>query len=128
MVTMFIDALQPSFYEKMLENVSSNFSDLDKVGTTMAKKIISSAKKRKRGEANTIVSSLAKHNGEIPQGTSNYQPHFLQNPQVITLQPYTYPYPYQTPYQTPHRPPYQPMPSYRPPALQTTRHQNTQAA
>ncbi|RDY12731.1 hypothetical protein CR513_02435, partial [Mucuna pruriens] len=121
MVTKFIDTLQPSFYEKMVGNVSLNFSDLviieerieagvrsEKIAhmgtkTTMAKKIISNTDKRK-GEANAIASSSTKHDEGDRQNTSNYQPHFPSNSQMIIPPPYNHPHLYPPTYQTPHRP------------------------
>ncbi|RDX71180.1 hypothetical protein CR513_49509, partial [Mucuna pruriens] len=125
MVTMFIDTLQPPFYEKMVRNVLSNFSVLVIIGERIEVGV-RNLKIAHMGEANAIVSSSLKHNGGTSQGTSNYQPHFPPNTPTIAPQPYTYLYLCQTPYQTQHRPPYQPMPSYHPPPLPTTLHQNTQ--
>ncbi|RDX99614.1 hypothetical protein CR513_17309, partial [Mucuna pruriens] len=61
--------------------------------TIMAKKVISSAEKRK-GEVNAITSPSARHNSGTSQETSNYQPHLPHNTSAIAPQPYAYHYPY----------------------------------
>ncbi|RDX75198.1 hypothetical protein CR513_44952, partial [Mucuna pruriens] len=129
MATIFINTLQSPFYKKMVGNVSSNFSDLvviderieagvrngkithTAVGTTLVKKTLPNAYKKKGREVNAKASSSMIYNHKTPQATPNYQPQFLPIAQTaMALQLFTHSFLHQPTYQPPYQPVYQPTP------------------
>ncbi|RDY07919.1 hypothetical protein CR513_07906, partial [Mucuna pruriens] len=104
LVTTFIDILQSPFYDKMIGNVSPNFSNLViirervemgmrsgrialRIATTNANKHLRSTNKRKEGETNTIASTPNLPN---QNHITYYQPQSTYHPQVTTISQSTY--------------------------------------
>lgn len=113
MVTMFIDLLQSPFYDRMIGNVSSNFSDLvvigervemgvrsgkitlTSTGSTNVKKPPTTIDKKKGGETNAVIPApIIPSYNPIPF-VPNYRPPFVYNPQIPSVSQLPYPQPYQ---------------------------------
>ncbi|XP_020222728.1 uncharacterized protein LOC109805146 [Cajanus cajan] len=132
MVAMFIDTLQSPFYDRMIGNVSSNFSDLVVIGErvevgirsgkiaqvsteTITRKPVTNMDKKKGGETNAVMPNYNPAMIQTPFPTtfnptpivSNYRPQFMYNPQIAS---FSHP---------PYQPPHQPKIAYNPPIPQT---------
>nr|KYP36349.1 hypothetical protein KK1_042536 [Cajanus cajan] len=128
MVTMFIDTLQSPFYDRMIGNVSSNFSDLvviggrvemgvrtgkiahSSTGSMYAKKPSTNTDKKRGGETNAVMSTSIGSN-RVPFAPS-HRPQYMHNPKVaaVSLPPYPQHYQFGMAYRLPAPPSQVPIP------------------